>query len=34
MDFYNVRRDPGEKFGAMYQGLFAITPFQIGYASI
>ncbi len=28
MDFYNVKRDPGEKFGAMYQGLFAVTPIQ------
>ena len=28
MDFYNVRRDPGEKFGAMYPGLFAVTPIQ------
>ena len=30
MDFYNVKRDPGEKFGAMYQGLFAVTPIQNG----
>jgi len=29
MDFYNVMRDPGEKFGAMYPGLFAVTPVQI-----
>ncbi|MHC4238541.1 MAG: sulfatase-like hydrolase/transferase, partial [Planctomycetota bacterium] len=28
MDFYNVRRDPGEKFGAMYPGLYAVTPIQ------
>ena len=28
MEFYNVMRDPGEKFGAMYPGLFAITPIQ------
>jgi arylsulfatase len=28
MDFYNVRRDPGEKYGALYQGLFAVTPIQ------
>jgi arylsulfatase len=28
MDFYNVMRDPGEKFGAMYQGLWAVTPIQ------
>ena len=28
MDFYNVRRDPGEKFGALYQGLFAVTPMK------
>jgi arylsulfatase A-like enzyme len=30
MDFYNVKRDPGEKFGEMYPGLFAITPIQDG----
>jgi arylsulfatase len=30
MDFYNIKRDPGEKFGAMYQGLFAVTPIQNG----
>jgi arylsulfatase len=29
MDFYNVRRDPGEKYGALYPGLFAVTPIQI-----
>ena len=28
MDFYNVRRDPGEKFGQFYAGLFAVTPIQ------
>ena len=28
MDFYNIRRDPGERFGALYQGLFAVTPIQ------
>ncbi len=28
MEFYNVRRDPGEKYGAFYAGLFAITPMQ------
>ncbi len=28
MDFYNVKRDPGEKYGALYQGLFAVTPIQ------
>lgn len=28
MEFYNVMRDPGEKFGAMYKGLFAVTPMQ------
>ena len=26
MDFYNVKRDPGEKFGQLYPGLFAVTP--------
>ncbi|MCH7751584.1 MAG: sulfatase-like hydrolase/transferase [Planctomycetes bacterium] len=29
MDFYNVMRDPGEKFGELYPGLFAVTPIQI-----
>ena len=29
MDFYNVMRDPGEKFGQLYLGLFAVTPIQI-----
>jgi arylsulfatase len=28
MKFYNVRRDPGEKYGAFYGGLFGITPMQ------
>ncbi len=28
MDAFNVRRDPGEKFGAMYSYLFAVTPLQ------
>ncbi len=28
MDFYNVRRDPGEKFGQLYPGLFAVAPIQ------
>ncbi len=28
MDFYNVMRDPGEKHGGLYPGLFAITPIQ------
>jgi arylsulfatase len=28
MEFYNVRRDPGEKYGAFYGGLFGITPMQ------
>ncbi len=28
MDFYNVRRDPGEKRGEFYPGLFAVTPLQ------
>jgi len=28
MDFYNVMRDPGEKYGALYQGLFTVTPIQ------
>ena len=29
MDFYNVMRDPVEKYGALYPGLFAVTPIQI-----
>jgi arylsulfatase len=29
MDFYNVMRDPGEKFGQLYPGLFAVAPIQI-----
>jgi arylsulfatase len=29
MDFYNVMRDPGEKFGALYPGLFAVSPIQM-----
>ena len=29
MDFYNVMRDPGEKFGQLYPGLFAVTPIQM-----
>ena len=28
MDFYNIRRDPGEKYGALYSGLFAVAPIQ------
>ncbi len=28
MEFYNIRRDPGEKYGAFYAGLFAVTPIQ------
>ncbi len=28
MDFYNVMRDPGEKYGELYPGLFAVTPVQ------
>jgi arylsulfatase len=29
MDFYNVMRDPGEKFGGLYAGLFVVTPVQM-----
>ena len=29
MDFYNVMRDPGEKYGQLYPGLFAVTPIQM-----
>lgn len=28
MEVYNIQRDPGEKFGAMYNHLWAVTPFQ------
>lgn len=28
MEFYNIRRDPGEKYGAFYAGLFGIAPMQ------
>jgi arylsulfatase len=28
MEFYNVRRDPGEKIGYEYPNLFAVTPLQ------
>lgn len=28
MDYYNVKRDPGEKYGQMYPGLFAVAPIQ------
>ena len=26
---YNILRDPGEKYGALYGGLFAVTPIQM-----
>jgi arylsulfatase A-like enzyme len=29
MDFFNIRRDPGERHGKLYPGLFAITPIQM-----
>jgi arylsulfatase len=29
MDFYNVRRDPGEKYGELYPGLYAVQPMQM-----
>ncbi len=29
MDFYNIRRDPGEKYGQLYPGLFAVAPIQM-----
>lgn len=29
MDFYNVKRDPGEKYGELYGGLFAVYPIQL-----
>jgi arylsulfatase len=28
MEFYNIKRDLGEKFGKMYPGLFAVAPIQ------
>lgn len=28
MDFFNVKRDPGEKYGEFYPGLFAVAPIQ------
>ena len=28
MEIYNITRDPGEKFGAMYSQLWAVAPFQ------
>ncbi|WP_319545748.1 sulfatase-like hydrolase/transferase [Ruegeria conchae] len=28
MDFYNVMRDPGEKYGALYPGLWVVQPMQ------
>ena len=28
MEFYNVMRDPGEKYGKLYPGLFAVAPIQ------
>lgn len=29
MDFFNIRRDPGEKYGQLYPGLYAVTPVQL-----
>jgi arylsulfatase len=29
MDFYNIKRDPGEKYGKLYPGLFAVAPMQM-----
>jgi arylsulfatase len=28
MDFYNIMRDPGEKYGQLYPGLYAVAPMQ------
>ena len=28
VEVYNIRRDPGEKFDAMYQYLAQVVPFQ------
>lgn len=29
MDFYNIKRDPGEKYGKLYPGLFSVAPTQM-----
>jgi arylsulfatase len=29
MDFFNIKRDPGERYGKLYPGLFAVTPIQM-----
>ena len=29
MEFYNIKRDPGEKYGELYPGLFAVAPIQM-----
>lgn len=28
MDFFNVKRDPGEKYGELYPGLWVVQPMQ------
>lgn len=28
MDFFNIRRDPGEKYGELYPGLWVVSPMQ------
>jgi arylsulfatase len=28
MEFYNIKRDPGEKYGKLYPGLFSVAPIQ------
>ncbi|MGB1128601.1 MAG: hypothetical protein ACPG4K_01025, partial [Haloferula sp.] len=28
MDFYNIKRDPGEKYGQLYPGLYSVAPIQ------
>ena len=28
MEFYNVKRDPGEKYGQLYPGLWVVQPMQ------
>lgn len=29
MEFYNIKRDPGEKYGQLYPGLYAVAPMQM-----
>jgi hypothetical protein len=29
MDFYNIKRQPGEKYGKLYPGVFAVALMQM-----